>query len=88
MQRTSLANYHIPIGMGRHHGDGSCFHSEKVSQITIFDYLSQIKGLCVPLLSQVSSVWITVTKWGGFINQWCVCNSHIGHPNVLDSKSS
>jgi len=42
---ASLANYHIEIGFGRGHGDGSCVSGGVDSQIGIFDVVSWVKEI-------------------------------------------
>jgi len=84
---ASLANYHIDIGFGRRHGDGSCITGSVDSQICLFDDVSRVKAICEPVLLRVSIFWISLTKlWDRIIPQ-CVCKGHTCHPNVLNSKS-
>ena len=47
---ASLANYHIEIGFGRQHGDGFCSTWGIGSQIGVFDDISRIKAIFVPIL--------------------------------------
>jgi len=51
---VSLANYHIEIGFWWRHGDGSCVTGGIHSQIGIFDVVSWVKAICVPILLHVS----------------------------------
>ena len=85
---VSQAEYHIEIGFGLRHGDGSCFTGEINSQITIFDDVSRINTICEHVLLCVSFLWILLTKlWDRIIRQ-CVCKGLTGLVNVIDSKSS
>jgi hypothetical protein len=85
---ASLANHHIEIGFGRRYGDGSCVTGSVDCQVAIFDNVSCVKAICEPVLLLVSLFCISVTKlWDRIIPQ-CVCKGCMGHPKVLDPKSS
>jgi len=43
---ASLAAYHIEIGFGRRHGDGSCHSGKIYRQIGTYDNVSRVKAIC------------------------------------------
>jgi len=84
---ASRANYHIEIGFGRRHCDGSCVTRGVDSQIGIFDPGSQANAIRVPSLLCVSFFWMSVTKlWDRIIRQ-CVRKGRTAHVNVIDYQS-
>jgi len=56
------ANLHRDLGFGERHRDSSCVSRGIDRQSVIFDVISWLKAICLPILLDVSCFMISVTK--------------------------
>ena len=85
---ASLANYHIEMWFGRRHCDGSRITGGVDTQIGKFDDVFRVNAIGEPILLRVSFCRFSMTKLCDRIIRQYVSKGHMGHANILDSKSS